>query len=43
MTRFDLSDFLDDAVANLFSAKAAHGPRVVFALDNRQPGDAVIE
>jgi hypothetical protein len=25
MTRFDLSDFLDDAMANLFSAKAAHG------------------
>ena len=43
MIRCDVSDFLDDAMADLFCTEAAQWPLIVFALDNRQPGDAVIE
>src|SRR6266404_1598052 len=38
-----MPEFFDHAVANLISSEAAHGPRIILAPDNWQPGDAVIE
>ena len=43
MARFAMPNFLQDAVPDFFSPKTAHGAKIVFALDDRQPGDAVIE
>jgi len=38
-----LADFLDDAAADFFSAEVADGAEIIFALDHRQAGEAVIE
>ena len=40
---FRVPEFLDDALTDLISSQAAHGSRIVFSLDHRQPGDAMIE
>jgi hypothetical protein len=36
MTYFQMPKFFDDAVANLISSEAAHGPRIILAPDNWQ-------
>ena len=41
--RLHLCDFFDEAAADPISSETAHGARIVFAFDNGQPGDAVIE
>jgi hypothetical protein len=38
-----VGDFLDHAVADPFSSKTSHRPEIIFALNNREPRDAVIE
>jgi len=40
---FALRDSFDHTFADPFSAKKSHGPRIVFALDDGQPGNTVIE
>lgn len=43
MCRVALADFLDHAAAESCAAEAANGLQVVFAVDNGEPGYAVIE
>lgn len=37
------AEFLDEAVADFVAAESAYGTEIGFALDNGQPGDAVVE
>ena len=41
--RLHLCDFFHQAAGDPISSEATHGARIVFALDDGQPGDAVIE
>ena len=41
--RLHLCDFFHQAAGDPISPEAAHGTKIVFALDDGQPGDTVIE